>query len=194
MLDSPPRLVVVCTANLGRSPMGEALLASALGDAAAVSSAGVEAASGRAPMAEAVRAMAARSVDISGHRSRPLDASVMASADLVLTMTRAHVRQVAVMHASSFGRTFTFREIVRRATPLGPRARTTTLAAWLAEVGRDRRAADVVGDDPDDDIADPYRHPYAAYERAAAELAASVDAFVRLAFPWVAGAISPSPG
>ena len=183
MADSTPSLVVVCTANLSRSPMAAALLAVALGPAARVSSAGVAATPGRSPAPDAVRAMAERGLDIVDHRSRPLDPATMATTDLVLTMTRAHARDVAVTHIGSFGRTFTLKELVRRAGPVGPRASDRSVADWLGEIGRGRRVADLVGDDPADDVADPYRHPFAAYERTATELAAAIDAFTGLAFP-----------
>ena len=183
MADSTPSLVVVCTANLSRSPMAAALLAAALGPAAHVSSAGVEATPGRPAAPDAVRAMADRGLDIVDHRSRPLDPATIAATDVVLTMTRAHARDVAVAHAGSFGRTFTLKELVRRAGPVGVRAPGRPLADWLDEVGRGRRVADLVGDDPADDVADPYRHPFAAYERTATELAAAIDAFASLAFP-----------
>lgn len=183
MTDRTPSLVVVCTANLCRSPMAAALLALALGPGAAVRSAGLDADPGRRPTDDVVQTMAARGIDLRDHRSRALDADTIAGADVVLTMTREHVRRIAVAHSGSFPRTFTLRELVRRAGDTGRRPPDATLQEWLALVGRDRKATDLLGGDPADDIADPYGHGPAAHERAAIDLASAVDAFVGLAFP-----------
>ncbi len=67
---------------------------------------------------EAVHAMGQRGVDISGHVPRQLDRAILdhEGADLIVTMTREHLRTVATSGRMTFPRTFTLREVVRRAS------------------------------------------------------------------------------
>jgi len=97
------QIVFVCTGNTCRSPMAEALfkaaLAARLGCAVnelpargyVVSSAGVSAYAGDAATPESVEALRAFDVDLSGHRSRPAAAELIARADDVIAMTRGHL-------------------------------------------------------------------------------------------------------
>lgn len=97
-----PDVLFVCYGNLCRSPMAEALLNSRLaalgsGEAPLVASAGVGAADGMPPTREAVAAMASRGIDISGHRSRLLTASMAREAGIVLCMEPSQVEVVRRM-------------------------------------------------------------------------------------------------
>jgi L-threonylcarbamoyladenylate synthase len=97
------RIVFVCTGNTCRSPMAEGLfkaaLAARLGCDVAdlpargylVTSAGVSAYAGDAATAESVEALRVFGVDLSGHRSRPAAAELIARADDVIAMTRGHL-------------------------------------------------------------------------------------------------------
>ncbi len=91
-----PVIVLVCTGNTCRSPMGETLLREHLRDklgsedAVRVLSAGVAAGIGSGASPQAIEVMGKRDLDLTGHSSRPLDDAVMNVADLVLTMTRGH--------------------------------------------------------------------------------------------------------
>ncbi len=90
----PYRLLVVCTGNTCRSPMGEALLRRMLEEAgieAEVRSAGTHAARGwpAHPLASAVAREAG--LELSSHRSQPLSREVLSWADTVLCMSRGHV-------------------------------------------------------------------------------------------------------
>jgi protein-tyrosine-phosphatase len=76
-------LLFVCTGNLCRSPMAEALLRQRLEDAnltprVQVRSAGVWAQEGRPASAEAIEVMAERALDIEDHRAHVLTAEDMA--------------------------------------------------------------------------------------------------------------------
>jgi protein-tyrosine phosphatase len=90
-------ILLVCTGNTCRSPLAEALLVRALGaDAGAhrVSSAGTSPWEG-APASEGSYLVALEAgLDLSGHRARKLTREMVADADLILTMSRAHQDRV----------------------------------------------------------------------------------------------------
>jgi protein-tyrosine-phosphatase len=90
-----PSILFVCTGNLCRSPMAEGLFKAQLAQAGLadwrVGSCGTWTSDGYPATTEGVRALAARGIDISRHRSRQVTEALLAQADLVLCMTRAHV-------------------------------------------------------------------------------------------------------
>jgi protein-tyrosine phosphatase len=85
MIDS---ILLICEANICRSPMAQAILTKRLPDAAIVS-AGTRAMPGRKADAFAMELMAERGLDLSMHSSNPVDLRQIRSAQLVLTMTLA---------------------------------------------------------------------------------------------------------
>lgn len=178
----PLKVLVVCTANVCRSPMAEALLrhhCEALGVDAAVTSAGTGS-HGLPVDPAAVTALSERGLDISHHHPRRIDPAILAAdgADLVLTMTREHLRTVATSATGVFGRAFTLRELVRRDGTAQPSA-GRGLESWLAEVAVGRRASDLMGSDPRDDVADPYGLSLATHRECAAELDRLTEAIAR---------------
>lgn len=156
----------------------------ALGVGARVSSAG-ELRGGVAASPGSVRAMAARGLDIGDHRSRTMTAEEVAAADLVIGMARRHVREAVLACPEAWPCTFTLKELVRRGEGIGPRPPDQPLSAWLDLVGLGRQPADLLGDDPADDVEDPIGRADDVYETTAAELADLVERLVALAFPSV---------
>jgi protein-tyrosine phosphatase len=122
-------------------------------------------------------------LDLSAHRSRTMDDSLLTGADLVLGMAREHVREAVVRTPTIWPRTFTIKEIVRRGDDVRARASGQPFDEWLAKVHAGRTHSELLGENPADDVADPYGAPRARYERTASELIGLVERFVDLAFP-----------
>ena len=88
-------ILFICTANQCRSPMAQAMLAAKVAalnqsDEWNIGSAGTSAVNGIMATPFARRVMAERGLDLESHRSRGVTASLLESADLILTMTRNH--------------------------------------------------------------------------------------------------------
>jgi protein-tyrosine phosphatase len=152
--------------------MAEGLLSALLarhGARADIGSAGLLA--GGVPATDdAIAVMADRGVDISHHVSHTLEPELAQTTPLVIGMTRQHVREAVVAYGADMERTFTLKELVRRGEEAGPRRPDETVFDWLARVGANRRTADLMGDDDDDDVPDPVGRPRAAFEETAEEL------------------------
>ena len=89
------RILFVCTANICRSPMAQALFnaqAAKRNEAGAWSarSAGTWAAENQAASGHAVTVMAQRGLKIQSHRAHQVDGTSMEEADVVVVMTRNH--------------------------------------------------------------------------------------------------------
>jgi protein-tyrosine phosphatase len=133
--------------------------------------------------AGSVKAMAARGLDLRSHRSQTLSADLVAGADLIIAMARRHLRSAVALEPAAWGRTFTLKELVRRAAAVGPRAGDESFADWLAAVHHGRERMALLGEDRRDDVADPIGGPDRAYEATAVEIGDLLDAFVSLAIP-----------
>jgi protein-tyrosine-phosphatase len=138
---------------------------------------------GQPPSPHGVTVMQTMGLDLSGHRSRTMNSELLTSADLVLGMARLHVREAVVFVPSIWPRAFTLKELVRRATEVGPRTMGQPFDEWLAKCHAGRAHADLLGDTLEDDVDDPIGTSRANYERTAAELRDLVDRLVDIAFP-----------
>jgi len=131
--------------------------------------------------------MADRGIDLSSHRSHRLDGVVLERADLVIGMAREHVREAVVVEPSVWPRAFTLKELVRRAAAVEPRPSGQAVAAWLAIVARGRTTADLVGEDPTDDVADPMGRALRHYRDTADEIEHLLESLVERAWTGAAG-------
>jgi protein-tyrosine phosphatase len=155
-----------------------------LGASVTVSSAGVLG-NGRAATPEAVAVMHERGLDLSAHVSRPLDREVIAAADLILAMTREHVREVCAMDPGAWPRAFTLKELARRTSVVAPRGPTLPFADWLADVAEGRSMSDLIGSDDADDVEDPLGYGKGIYRGTADEIDGLLAAVVPAAWPEV---------
>jgi protein-tyrosine phosphatase len=170
------RVVLVCTANICRSPVAAALLRSALGDGADVdvSSAGLHARVG-APASAEMTAV----VDVPvGGRARQLDGATVEDAGLLLTMTREQRTELVARWPSAVRRTFTLREFAALARLAVEQERVTgatageRLAALVATAPRLRALRTADGDD---DVVDPYGRSREHHVRAAERITDAVE-------------------
>jgi protein-tyrosine phosphatase len=170
-------IVVLCTANVCRSPMAAALLArrlTALGVTLPVRSAGMIS-NGDPPHPEVISVMASYGIEIVSHRSRIACAVDLASASLVLAMARDNLRYAAITVPGAWPRAFTLKELVRRGEQIGPRPPGEPLSGWLSRVHAGRERTSLLGDSLDDDVADPAGGPLRAY----ADTAGLLDQLVK---------------
>jgi protein-tyrosine phosphatase len=167
-------VLLVCTANQCRSPMAEVLLRNLIathGVRARVASAGLYP-SGSPATPDAVQVMADRGLDLRRHQSRQIDHDILGHADLVVTMTREHVREVAVGDVAFLDKTFTLKELVMLGDLVGPRRPGEPYKGWLARLAASRRREALLGVGHDDayDVADPIGGTRAQYRATAKEL------------------------
>jgi protein-tyrosine phosphatase len=184
-LDFLIRLLMICTANICRSPTAAGLLALRAGRTSSlieVDSGGLLP-GGRLVPAQVVAAVAPFGVDLSDHVSSQITVERIARADVVVTMTRQHLREVVLQLPDAWSRTFTLDELVRRGENLGPRLADRLMAEWFQELHLGRQRQDMIGTSREGDIADPYGGPDAGYRRMAVTLADLVDRLAAMLWP-----------
>ncbi len=107
MSDPFQRLLVVCTGNICRSPVGEALLRRAL-SGGHIESAGLGAVVGEGVDPRARRLAEADGLDVGGHVARQLDAALVQSADLILVMSESQRHAIAQRYPAATGKVLRF--------------------------------------------------------------------------------------
>jgi protein-tyrosine phosphatase len=175
------RVLLLCTANQCRSPMGEAILRRAR-PGLEVRSAG-RLPGGAPATPTAVDVLARRGLDLSEHVSRTVTPALLEESDLIVGMAREHVRDAVLLRPDVRSRAFALKDLVRRAEAVGPRRPDEQLASWLAAVGQGRTTADLLGSSEADDVVDPIGRPAERYRACADELTRLLDRLAALAFP-----------
>lgn len=191
----PVRILTVCSGNVCRSPLAEALLRRELaGLDVVVDSAGTIATDDATMPDEAQRLAVQCGVareDASAHRARYLDPAVLEGASLVVAMGREHRRRVVELMPRLLRSTFTAREFAR----LAEGADDATLRGAASAAGTDPRARvaavieSVVGrrgvvlpaESPDDDdVVDPFGRSWETYELSAEQLVPAIGQVARV--------------
>jgi protein-tyrosine-phosphatase len=117
-MPAPGTIIVVCTANICRSPMAAALLQHALAAqpeplrSLKVISAGVAARTGDPVSENSVVALKKVGLDIANHKSRPLTQQMINDAALILGMTESHRAMIQFQAEPPPKRLHLFREFM----------------------------------------------------------------------------------
>jgi protein-tyrosine phosphatase len=172
-------VLVVCTANIARSPLAEAMVRrrwsapdASDGEVVRVASAGTRARTNSPPASGSVELARQRGLDITGHLSRPVTPAAVVDADLILTMSERQRAVCSKLATGAASRTFTFREFVRLldhldrtgvevvpATEDGEVAGPARRLAALRDAAHRARASASRGPDPED-VTDPIQKPW----------------------------------
>lgn len=167
-------LLFVCTGNICRSPIAERL-ASAFFEQLGmtdmhVASAGTSAVVGSGVDPRAAAALRALGGNDSDFRARQLGTADVEAADLVLTMSRSHRRQVLSLVPGAMNRTFALLEAADLLEMVDPGATGTDLVAALA-----RGRAGLAGRRLDTgDVMDPMGRSSAVHEAVAGHIAVAL--------------------
>jgi protein-tyrosine-phosphatase len=166
-------ILLVCTGNVCRSAMaerlGRAFLDQILGpdaDQVRIGSAGTRAVVGAAMHPASALVLRGFGAEADDFRARQLVDGMVAGADLTLTMTRGHRRDVLQRDSRSLARTFTLREAADLLDQLGGlppdasglAAGARLLVRAMAAARANRRAG------ADDDIRDPIGQPIEVHD------------------------------
>ena len=192
--DEQVRVLMVCTGNICRSPMAEALLRAQVNSRAVrIHSAGTRALIDK-PMTQDARDLAiehgADEETVESHRARWLLEPVADDADVIFAMSREHRTAAVELAPRVLRQTFTIREFARLARELpsetikgtadaagtSPRARLAAVSALVTQ----QRGTITPVLPQDDDIIDPYRRSRETYEKSAAQLIPAVDEVARV--------------
>lgn len=195
-------IMTVCTGNVCRSPLAALLLLSRCGDLdIRVSSAGTRARDGmRMPQQSIATAVSKGVIAAEAHRhsAHLLTESSLATAHLILAMSRSHRRQIVEIAPHCLRSTFTLREFGRLAGGIPD----DVLLAAMAEVQpgqplagqlRFKAAVDLIGSrrgvmlppraPEDDDVVDPFGRSDEVHQISAAQMEVgllSVERVLRL--------------
>ena len=180
-----PRVLLVCTANICRSPAAARLLAGRLGSSIEFFSRGTRSVPGAGMCEVSANWVLMNGGDAAGgHNSRQLELADIKASTLILTASQRHRTKVIEMRPSAQVRTFTLVQAARiaqwRAAQAGPGmpvdADLPDRLLWLAEeLDAGRGAAPRPVSESADDLPDP--HHGAAHADVFGSLLAAVNAF-----------------
>jgi protein-tyrosine phosphatase len=130
----------------------------------AVRSTGTHAWTGRAATIDGRRVMADMGVPIDDHRTLELDRDLVDWADLIIGLSREHVRETVRAFPEADAKTFTLKGFLELLPTLPPFQDT---GSWLEEAARLRETQ---RGPADQDVDDPIGEREAAYRRVASEI------------------------
>lgn len=174
------QVLVMCMANICRSPIAEQLMARGLAEVgieADFSSAGFLE-SGRAIDNRSVSALHSRGVDAGDHLSTQVRGDLVDGADLVVVMEADHLRRLVGDDPSRFSKVFTLRGLANQVHEIGPRLPDEPMMEWIERLNAGRQHRDFLGTTTKLDVSDPYRFGNDGFSQIADEIAVLVGAFV----------------
>ena len=186
-----PRILVVCTGNICRSPLIERVLRGALDQAygpraVEVSSAGTMGMVD-SPMDERSAAILTEmGGDPAGFAARRLTEALLRDTELVITATREHRAAVVRMHPKALRTAFTVRELGHLAEQMDPATLPTEPAERLRAVaaqGVTLRGTNALLDPADLDVADPYRRSDETYALMRSQLEPALESILGVLIP-----------
>lgn len=130
----------------------------------------------------AVETLAGRGIDLSTHESRRMSKVDVASADLVLGMTRDHVHGTLNHDPDARDRTFVIGELVRLGRAHGARRHGQSVREWCTEVAASR-PTNRPSARGSDEIPDPVGEGLDVYAATADRLDAMCDEIASLLLP-----------
>lgn len=169
-------ILFVCTANQCRSVVAEALARRRFGDQPfVVGSAGLLLEEGRPTPPTGVAVAAEYGIDLSRHRSRRIDTRRLGDWDLVLVMSRRHLRELVAADPALWPRVFTVPQFVRwlGTHPLG---RHAAPRSWIDVLAEERPRSEMIGSRPEDEVPDPVDGPAEQWRELFATLTTAIDA------------------
>ncbi|MBN2366650.1 MAG: low molecular weight protein arginine phosphatase [Calditrichaeota bacterium] len=115
-------VLLVCTANVCRSPMAEVILRRlvterGLQDIIEVKSAGIYAMDGQKSSDLTVKVAAENGLDLEGHRSQSITPRMIHQSDLILVMTPNHRNDLLQFFPKQTGKIYTLKEFERKKIP-----------------------------------------------------------------------------
>lgn len=143
-------VLFVCTGNSCRSPIAKALLEKKVkGKRILAYSAGTSALSGNLPPEEAIRIAEDYGIDISEHRSTPLNPELINGADLILVMEGEHYDRVTSFKRENSSKTFFLASYPERGAkeiedPIGKSYKVYKRVAQSIEEGVERVVRDIM--------------------------------------------------
>ncbi len=158
------RVLFVCSGNICRSPMAEAMLrnlaeADGLADQFFAESAGVSAFDGDAATPQSIDVMKWRDIDLTPHRSRRLTRPMLDGADIVVCMTEGHRAAIEGTTTTGSGKVFLLKELGEAARNLGMSELDELLA--VARIVRD---SDYGSESGEYEVRDPYGGSQGEYD------------------------------
>lgn len=195
LLDKSPErstfnILVVCTGNICRSPLGESLLRKELSRLPVqISSAGTHALAGQ-PMHSPMQVYADEFglSDAVLHQAQQLSVMMLKETDLILAMDRGHRREIVEMLPRVSRHTFTLREFARLADQVSNeaiamrsgRSQLELLRGAVESVAQLRGTLPPLDDPFEEDVVDPYGKDQATYKRSVGQLLPAANASARL--------------